>query len=64
MVNDIIKIASEFRDGILDGQSPNEMCFAVSAPLTTMLNIYGYECRMTKGIIEKTWDDIVKEYSK
>lgn len=42
----IIEAAREFREGLLDGGSPNAMCFAVSAPLAGLLEWWGVPARI------------------
>jgi hypothetical protein len=54
----IVKIARDFREGILDGGSPHLMCFAVSAPLAGLLRFYGVPADVVKsdlGWIEHYW---------
>lgn len=46
---EIIEIAQEFREGILDGRGSQFMCAAVSWPLCGLLNFYGVECRTVEG---------------
>lgn len=43
------RFAREFRCGILNGQSPDRMCFAVCAPLQTLLDIAGIETEMVEA---------------
>jgi hypothetical protein len=38
---ELVAFVTEFREGILDGDSPKWMCFAVCAPLATLLGLYG-----------------------
>jgi hypothetical protein len=40
---ELILLASEFRDGILDGDPPQMMCAAVSWPLGALLRFHGVE---------------------
>jgi len=37
----LVRFASEFRAGILDGDPPNWMCFAICAPLSSLLAMHG-----------------------
>ena len=48
---ELIKFATQFRDGILGSQPSNWMCFAVCAPLQTLLNMSGVETELTEGVI-------------
>lgn len=41
---ELIDFATEFRDGILGGQSSQWMCAAVSWPLASLLRCSGVEC--------------------
>lgn len=40
---ELVTFAAEFRQGILDGRPSDLMCYAVSAPLATLLGMYGVE---------------------
>lgn len=56
--DELVTFASEFREGILDGDVPALMCFAVCAPLVTLLSLYGVEADMVVGDlgwINHTW---------
>lgn len=44
--NELIEFATEFRDGILDGDPSTAMCFAVSAPLQSLLKMFGVETEL------------------
>lgn len=41
---DLIRFATDFRDGVLDGQPSSLMCAAVSWPLAALLRCHGVEC--------------------
>ena len=44
------EIAWDFRQGILGARgSPEGMCFAVSAPLVSLLNLYGVEAELASS---------------
>jgi hypothetical protein len=45
----LVEFASEFREGILDGTPSWMMCFAVCAPLVTLLDIHGVKAEMVEG---------------
>ncbi len=40
---DLLTFATEFRDGILDGRKSDWMCFAICAPLSTLIRMHGVE---------------------
>lgn len=46
---ELIEFTQEFRDGILDGGMPTLMCFAVCAPLVTLLNMSGVKAEMVES---------------
>lgn len=46
---EIIQIASDFRDGMLDGKPSMSMCFAVCYVLVGYLRFTGYECGLVEG---------------
>ena len=50
----IKKFASEFRKGLLDSRQPESMCFAVTSPLVTLLNMHGVECQLKEGSVGDT----------
>ena len=55
---ELVTFANEFREGILDGGASALMCFAVCAPLATLLSMHGVECNVAKtdlGWIEHFW---------
>jgi hypothetical protein len=54
----LVKFAAEFREGILDGRSPDSMCFMVCAPLVTLLNMHGVKCTMVNGDVDFGEDEI------
>lgn len=45
---ELVDFAHEFREGILDGKPSYSMCFAISAPLATLLEISGVPCKLTR----------------
>lgn len=48
--DELRSIASEFRSGIVgDGGSSDAMCFAISAPLASLLGLYGVDCDLAKS---------------
>ncbi len=47
--DELIEIAKEFREGILDGESSDLMCAMVSYPLAGLLHFYGVECECEFG---------------
>lgn len=48
----LIKFVSSFRKGILGKGTSDGMCFAVCAPLVTLLNMSGVKGTLTKGDVE------------
>lgn len=46
---ELIKFASDFRDGILDGRPSNWMCAAVSWPLASSLRVSGVPCESVES---------------
>ena len=47
--DELIEIARDFRDGLLDGRPPDLMCMVVSAPLQGFLSaVYGVETTLEK----------------
>lgn len=49
---ELIEFAREFRDGIIDGGLPTLMCFAVCAPLVTLLNLHGVNAKLVESDLE------------
>lgn len=45
----LIKIATEFRKGILDGRPSRMMCFAICAPLAGLLGACGVDVEVIEG---------------
>jgi hypothetical protein len=43
------RIALEFRRDVLGKRQSNEMCFAICAPLATLLTLYGYDVTLIEG---------------
>ncbi len=52
---ELIDIATEFRDGILDGRPSKMMCYMVSAPLAGFLNFYGLRADLIGGDLGHFW---------
>ena len=50
---DLRLFVSEFRRGILGGNDPRHWCFMVCNPLVTLLEQYGYPCRLVSGVVRK-----------
>jgi hypothetical protein len=48
-MTELEKIVRGFRRGLLDGEQPAMMCFAVCAPLQTLLAMYGYKSELIEG---------------
>lgn len=48
----LIKIAKDFRDGLLDEKKSNGMCYMVCAALAGYLNFEGYHTELMNGEIE------------
>lgn len=46
---ELIEFAQEFRDGLLEGRLPTLMCFAVCAPLVTLLNMSGVKAELVEA---------------
>lgn len=46
---DLIEFAAEFRKGVLGGHSSEWMCFAISAPLQSLLCLHGIETEMMES---------------
>lgn len=54
----LIKFATKFRRGILDGQPSALMCAVVCWPLETLLNMHGVKCRSVEtdlGDMNHVW---------
>ena len=49
--SELLRVAEEFRDGILDGQSSYMMCHVVSYPLQGFLQTLGVKSEVTVGDI-------------
>lgn len=52
---ELVSVVTAFRKGILDKQNSSRWCFAVCAPLESLLPIWGYSCELTHGHIGK-WE--------
>lgn len=48
---DVRDFAKQFAKGILSGRAPDMMCFMVSAPLASCLNVMGVTCEVVDGEI-------------
>ncbi len=46
---ELVIFAAEFREGILGGRNSEMMCFAVAAPLCTLLRLHGVENEMIES---------------
>lgn len=46
---DLIKTAQEFRKGLLGSRTSRSMCFMVSAPLLSLLSLYGVSGQLDKA---------------
>jgi hypothetical protein len=53
---EIVAFATDFREGILDGDDPHGRCFMVCAPMVTLLNMYGVKCEMVEGPVTVSTD--------
>jgi hypothetical protein len=42
-------IVRQFRDGVLDGEDPENWCYMVSAPLQGFLSATGVPCKLIEG---------------
>lgn len=47
--NQLVRFASEFREGILDGGGSSFCCWMVCAPLSGLLRCYGVETETVEG---------------
>ena len=45
---ELVEFAREFREGILDGKPSRQFCFMVSAPMASLLRVYGVEAEMVE----------------
>lgn len=48
----LIRFAADFRRGILGRDGSDSMCFAVCAPLVTLLNMSGVEATLKEGTVK------------
>jgi hypothetical protein len=46
---ELLKLAADFRNGLLEGRSSTAMCFAVCAPLDGFLHFNNYRTRLVVG---------------
>ena len=46
---ELVTFSASFREGILDGGQSEMMCFAVAAPLSTLLHLHGVENNLMKS---------------
>jgi hypothetical protein len=53
----LTKFAREFRFGVLSGRRPHGMCFAVCAPLQTLLELAGVETELVEGDVGE-WNHV------
>lgn len=54
MKDPIYRIAKSFRSGILGKRPSDQMCFAVCAPLQSLLATLGYESDLVEGHIKSS----------
>ena len=47
-LDELQQYAFDFRNGILDGKSSEDMCWAVCAPLQSLLEVMEIPCRLTE----------------
>jgi hypothetical protein len=47
--SELLKLVTDFREGILDGKPSVRMCFAVCAPLSSYLDFVGVENELIEG---------------
>jgi hypothetical protein len=60
--NEIRRIATGFRKGMLGNKSSVAWCFAVSSALAGYLNFGGYPCEVAQGMVGN-WEHYWLEYS-
>lgn len=48
----LVDYAMHFRRGILDGRRSDMMCFAVCAPLASLLNLNGVQTALVESIVD------------
>jgi hypothetical protein len=53
---ELLEFVADFRDGILNGRSPDHMCYMVSWPLHSALNALGFQCYLVSGAWDETMD--------
>ena len=56
--DELLSIVTEFREGILDGESSTMRCFMVSAPLQGYLSFIGFETELVEtdlGEMNHVW---------
>lgn len=51
----LVKFARDFRAGMLEKKSSYMWCYAVSAPLVSLLEISGVVCKLEKAFVDK-WE--------
>jgi len=51
------QIVTEFRNGLLEGKKPAGMCYAVCAPLSTVLSLAGYLNNVVTGYLYNSWNE-------
>lgn len=52
---ELVRFATEFRAGLLAGQSSRLMCAAVSWPLASLLRVSGVDCETEDSIVDFEW---------
>lgn len=50
--NQLLKISTQFRKGVLGKSSPVDQCFVVSSALCGYLNFMGLECRLEEAVLD------------
>jgi hypothetical protein len=50
---ELIEFASEFRWGVLNGRSSQDMCFAICWPLDGFLRFHRVKCELVEGETER-----------
>ncbi len=54
--SELVKFATEFREGILGNESSDMMCFVVVAPLSGLLQFHGIENKVVGGDVGGEYD--------
>lgn len=48
----ILKMVSDFKNGLLSKRNSDNMCYAVCAPLQAFLELSGIECYLVEGSVD------------